>query len=196
MVLGRGSPSSFWGQNSDFQHYDTAGLCCARALLSTFIVGLRFQFVCLFCSSSRFFSTVAQMLFIQIRLKNSEKPDFISAGLGIGGVCRKTQIQRAMYYSARFTAWYTGTVCSCCCCCCCSHINSNNQVHGHRTGSSHSGAEEYPSTGRWEQRDNDTTDFSANTSLNSILFQNTSTTLRSVYVHPNRLSLRPPLILS
>ena len=29
-------------------------------------------------------------------------------------------------------------------CCCCSHINSNNQVRGHRTGSSHSGAEEYP----------------------------------------------------
>ena len=47
------------------------------------------------------------MLFIQIRLKRSEKPYFISAGLGIGGVCRKTQIQRAMYYSARFTAWYT-----------------------------------------------------------------------------------------
>ena len=32
----------------------------------------------------------------------------------------------------------------CCCCCCCSHINSHNQVRGHRTGSSHSGAEEYP----------------------------------------------------
>ena len=31
-------------------------------------------------------------------------------------------------------------------CCCCSHINSHNQVCGHRTGSSHSGAEEYP---RW-----------------------------------------------
>ena len=30
-----------------------------------------------------------------------------------------------------------------CCCCCCSHINSHNQVRGHRTGSSHSGAEEY-----------------------------------------------------
>ena len=30
------------------------------------------------------------------------------------------------------------------CCCCCSHINSHNQVRGHRTGSSHSGAEEYP----------------------------------------------------
>ena len=28
-------------------------------------------------------------------------------------------------------------------CCCCSHINSHNQVRGHRTGSSHSGAEEY-----------------------------------------------------
>ena len=27
------------------------------------------------------------------------------------------------------------------CCCCCSHINSHNQVRGHRTGSSHSGAE-------------------------------------------------------
>ena len=32
----------------------------------------------------------------------------------------------------------------CCCCCCCSHINSHNQVRGHRTGSSHSEAEEYP----------------------------------------------------
>ena len=30
------------------------------------------------------------------------------------------------------------------CSCCCSHINSHNQVRGHRTGSSHSGAEEYP----------------------------------------------------
>ena len=30
------------------------------------------------------------------------------------------------------------------CPCCCSHINSNNQVRGHRTCSSHSGAEEYP----------------------------------------------------
>ena len=29
-------------------------------------------------------------------------------------------------------------------CCCCSHINSHNQVRGHRTGSSHSGAGEYP----------------------------------------------------
>ena len=28
-------------------------------------------------------------------------------------------------------------------CCCGSHINSHNQVRGHRTGSSHSGAEEY-----------------------------------------------------
>ena len=34
--------------------------------------------------------------------------------------------------------------CCCCCCCCCSHIDSHNQVRGHRTGSSHSGAEEYP----------------------------------------------------
>ena len=35
--------------------------------------------------------------------------------------------------------------CCCCCCCCCrSHINSHNQVRGHRTVSSHSGAEEYP----------------------------------------------------
>ena len=34
--------------------------------------------------------------------------------------------------------------CCCCCCCCCSHMNSHNQVRGHRTGSSHSGAEEYP----------------------------------------------------
>ena len=32
----------------------------------------------------------------------------------------------------------------CYCCCCRSHINSHNQVRGHRTGSSHSGAEEYP----------------------------------------------------
>ena len=28
--------------------------------------------------------------------------------------------------------------------CCCSQINSHNQIRGHRTGSSHSGAEEYP----------------------------------------------------
>ena len=28
--------------------------------------------------------------------------------------------------------------------CCCFHFNSHNQVRGHRTGSSHSGAEEYP----------------------------------------------------
>ena len=27
---------------------------------------------------------------------------------------------------------------------CCSHIHSHNQVRGHRTGSSHSGVEEYP----------------------------------------------------
>ena len=34
---------------------------------------------------------------------------------------------------------------------CCSHINSHNQIRGHRTGSSHSGAEEYPGekTQRW-----------------------------------------------
>ena len=37
---------------------------------------------------------------------------------------------------------------------CCSHINSHNQVRGHRTGSSHSGVEEYPrekkkKTQRW-----------------------------------------------
>ena len=30
------------------------------------------------------------------------------------------------------------------CCCCCSYINSHSQVRGHRTGSSRSGAEEYP----------------------------------------------------
>ena len=30
------------------------------------------------------------------------------------------------------------TINCCCCCCCCSHINSHNQVRGHRTGSSHS----------------------------------------------------------
>ena len=34
--------------------------------------------------------------------------------------------------------------CCCCCCCCCFRINSHNEVRGHRTGSSHSGAEEYP----------------------------------------------------
>ena len=28
-------------------------------------------------------------------------------------------------------------------CSCCSHINSHNQVRGHRTGASHSGAEGY-----------------------------------------------------
>ena len=31
-----------------------------------------------------------------------------------------------------------------CCCCCCYHINSQNQVYGHRTGSSHPEVEEYP----------------------------------------------------
>ena len=36
--------------------------------------------------------------------------------------------------------WFVSDVC----CCCCSHINSHNQVRGKRTGSSHSGAEEYP----------------------------------------------------
>ena len=30
-------------------------------------------------------------------------------------------------------------------CCICSHINSHNQVRGHKTGSSHSGGEKYPS---------------------------------------------------
>ena len=29
-------------------------------------------------------------------------------------------------------------------CCCCSHVNTHNQVRGRRTGSGHSGAEEYP----------------------------------------------------
>ena len=33
---------------------------------------------------------------------------------------------------------------TCCCCCCCSHIISHNQVRGHKTGTGHSGAEEYP----------------------------------------------------
>ena len=38
--------------------------------------------------------------------------------------------------------------------CCCSYVSSHNQVRGHRTGSSHSGAEEYPrektqTTQRW-----------------------------------------------
>ena len=37
-----------------------------------------------------------------------------------------------------------GLGCCCCCCCCYSHTNSHSQVRGHRTGSSHSGAEEYP----------------------------------------------------
>ena len=37
---------------------------------------------------------------------------------------------------------YSGVVS--CCCCCCSHSNSHIQVRGHRTGSGHSGAEEYP----------------------------------------------------
>ena len=35
----------------------------------------------------------------------------------------------------------------CCCCSSSSHIHSHNQVRGHRTGSSNSGAEEYP----WEK---------------------------------------------
>ena len=37
-------------------------------------------------------------------------------------------------------------------CCCCSHINSHNQVRGHRTGSSHSGAGEYPREKNTNQR--------------------------------------------
>ena len=37
--------------------------------------------------------------------------------------------------------------CCCWCCCCCSHINSHNQVRGHRTGSSHFEAEN-----TWVQR--------------------------------------------
>ena len=39
---------------------------------------------------------------------------------------------------------YMPSIVRSCCCCCCSHINSHNQVRGHRTGSSHSGVEEYP----------------------------------------------------
>ena len=35
---------------------------------------------------------------------------------------------------------------------CCSHINPHNQVRGHRTGSSHSGAEEYPRKGTYATR--------------------------------------------
>ena len=41
-----------------------------------------------------------------------------------------------------YKTFFWGEVC--CCCCCCSHVNSHNQLCGHRTGSSHSGAEEYP----------------------------------------------------
>ena len=37
-------------------------------------------------------------------------------------------------------------------CCCCSHINSHNQVRGHRTGSSHSGAGNYPRENTNKQR--------------------------------------------
>ena len=36
--------------------------------------------------------------------------------------------------------------------CCCSHINSHTQVRGHRTGSGHSGAEEYPRKKNTNQR--------------------------------------------
>ena len=39
--------------------------------------------------------------------------------------------------------WDVGSHSLCCCCCCCCHINLHNQVRGHRTGSSHSGVEEY-----------------------------------------------------
>ena len=44
-----------------------------------------------------------------------------------------------MTYS-RYTRYHV----ICCCCCCCFHINSHNLVRGLRTGSSHSGVEEYP----------------------------------------------------
>ena len=51
----------------------------------------------------------------------------------------------------------------CCFCCCCSHINSHNQVRGHRTGSSHSEAEEHPretqTTRRWYTRISQLTQF-------------------------------------
>ena len=47
-------------------------------------------------------------------------------------------------YPGNETAWIIDRSARCCCCCCCSHIDSRNQVRDHRTGSSHSGAEEYP----------------------------------------------------
>ena len=47
-------------------------------------------------------------------------------------------------YNDRAYYWVCVVNKDCCCCCCCSHINSHNQVRGHRTGSSHSGTEEYP----------------------------------------------------
>ena len=47
-------------------------------------------------------------------------------------------------YSTEFPRPHSEPTRICCCCCCCFHINSHNQDRGHRTGSSHSGAEEYP----------------------------------------------------
>ena len=46
-------------------------------------------------------------------------------------------------------------------CCCYSHINSHNQARGHRTGSSHSGAEEYltQTSQRWYTRVSQLTQF-------------------------------------
>ena len=48
------------------------------------------------------------------------------------------------YYAKSYFQYSMLLLLYCCCCRCCSHINSHNQVLGHRTGSSHSGAEEYP----------------------------------------------------
>ena len=89
---------------------------------------------------------------------------------------RTTNVRRFELSGQRVQAGYIscGKKHFCCCCCltftlvkhlksvvthalfvvvCCSHINSHNQVRGHSTRSSHSGAEEYPekktNTPRW-----------------------------------------------
>ena len=69
----------------------------------------------------------------------------------VGAICT---IQPALLGEAHRTLPGGAYCCCCCCCCCCCHfhINSHNQVRGHRTGPSHSGAEEYPREKNTNQR--------------------------------------------
>ena len=67
----------------------------------------------------------------KVRYALSRQLTTTASRLGTNQTLPKFQILKIQYY--------------CCCnCCCCSHISSLNQVRGHRAGSSHSGAEEYP----------------------------------------------------